>query len=277
MFKILLKNNVQGLPLENIVFLYFTMIVDWLVLKKNVNLSGSWTLVTCLKMMSLDLTLQIKLQWNLYVMYESIWSKSYNTMCRRKKQLSLVINESTNRTMEQHLILYYCYSNLKWKGAAIVSFVEQLAIKDFTGDTVYFVTNNLLEKLWWNTNKLVASIGLDSITHHKCASRCGSLAWKVLCFTCFKCIKTFRFKVLTKWWRSPYKYVKAMVGEIEHKIWINGAWKWCTYNQVACVCRNFEARMWKQIIVWSMPILLGHQQVVYQLATSHKKFGKKHL
>lgn len=39
--KILLKKNVQGLPLENIVFYIFLMIVDLLVLKKNVNLCGS--------------------------------------------------------------------------------------------------------------------------------------------------------------------------------------------------------------------------------------------
>lgn len=41
-----------------------------------------------------------------------------------------MINESTNQTMDQHLIVYYCYLNLKGKEVATVSFVELLVIED---------------------------------------------------------------------------------------------------------------------------------------------------
>ena len=33
--------------------------------------------------------------------------------------------------------------------------------------------------------------------------------------------------------------------------------------------------MWKQIIVWGIAILLGHQRVVYQLVTCHETLTKQ--
>ena len=61
-----------------------------------------------------------------------------------------MINESTNQTMDQHLIVYYCYLNLKGKEVASASFVELLVIEDSIwggGGDIYLATKNLLEIL----------------------------------------------------------------------------------------------------------------------------------
>ena len=55
-------------------------------------------------------------------------------------------NESTDRTMEQHLMVYCCYLNLRGKGATTISFVELLVIKDSMGEYIY-LNKNLLEIL----------------------------------------------------------------------------------------------------------------------------------
>jgi hypothetical protein len=44
-----------------------------------------------------------------------------------------MVNESTNQTMDQHLIISYCILNLKGKEAAIVSFVELSVIENYGG------------------------------------------------------------------------------------------------------------------------------------------------
>ena len=45
-------------------------------------------------------------------------------------------NESTDRTMEQHLMVYFCYLNLRGKKATTISFVELLVIKDSMGEYI---------------------------------------------------------------------------------------------------------------------------------------------
>lgn len=59
--------------------------------------------------------------------------------------------------MEQHLMVYFCYLNLKGKGAVTIFFMELLAIEDATGENMYLATQNILKILQWNhTNQLVA-------------------------------------------------------------------------------------------------------------------------
>lgn len=56
-----------------------------------------------------------------------------------------MVNESTNQTMDQHLIISYCILNLKGKEAAIVSFVELSVIENYGGG-IY----TLQQRTYWN-------------------------------------------------------------------------------------------------------------------------------
>lgn len=46
--------------------------------------------------------------------------------------------------MEQHLIVYHCYLNLRGKVVAIVSFVELQAIEDAMEENMYLTTTTII-------------------------------------------------------------------------------------------------------------------------------------
>ena len=44
-------------------------------------------------------------------------------------------------------MVYFCYLNLKGKGAVTIFFMELLAIEDATGENMYLATQNILKIL----------------------------------------------------------------------------------------------------------------------------------
>ena len=92
-------------------------------------------------------TSRVKLFWKFYGLYYNIWSKPYNLMHRNSIFFFRMINESTDWTMEQHLMFYCCSLTLKGKRATTISFVELIAIKDSMGEYMYLSTKSILEIL----------------------------------------------------------------------------------------------------------------------------------
>jgi hypothetical protein len=82
---------------------------------------------------------------------------------------SLMIDEATDRTLEQHLIVYVVYLSNNGKGPHVTRFVELLALRDGTAASMYQVVIGLLEKMHWMPLKQVAlaTDGASSMTGHR--------------------------------------------------------------------------------------------------------------
>ena len=85
---------------------------------------------------------------------------------------SLIIDEATDRTLEQHLIVYAVYLSNNGKRPHVTRFVELLALRDRrdgTAKSMYEVVTGLLEKMHWMPLKQVAlaTDGASSMTGHR--------------------------------------------------------------------------------------------------------------
>ena len=69
---------------------------------------------------------------------------------------SLMVDESTDRTLEQHLIIYVCYLTGQGSGVPVTQFVELSSITSGTGEGIYTAVDEVLNKLHWNRDELVA-------------------------------------------------------------------------------------------------------------------------
>ena len=80
--------------------------------------------------------------------------------------LSLLIDESIDHTLEQHLIVYVCY--LAWGGMGPLSmqFVELLSVPQGTWEVMYNKIVELIKKFEWPLDKVVglATNGVASMT-----------------------------------------------------------------------------------------------------------------
>ena len=80
--------------------------------------------------------------------------------------LLVSIDEATNRTLEQQLILYVAYLSNNGKGPHVTRFVEFLALRDGTITSMYKVVIGLLEKMhYMHLNEVALAIhGASSMT-----------------------------------------------------------------------------------------------------------------
>ena len=69
---------------------------------------------------------------------------------------SILIDESTNRTCEPHLIVYVYYLTDVGSGSTCVQFVELMHLSRETGKIIFQSIKKLLEKLGFDLLKLVA-------------------------------------------------------------------------------------------------------------------------
>ena len=69
---------------------------------------------------------------------------------------SLLIDESTDRTCEPHLIVYVCYLTDGGSGSTCVQFVELMPLSRGTGEIMFQSIKELLERLGFDLLKLVA-------------------------------------------------------------------------------------------------------------------------
>ncbi len=63
---------------------------------------------------------------------------------------SILVNASTDQTMEQHLIVYCCYLGFQGRGCQMTSILELLVIKNAIGNkaiNIFLMKIFLLEKL----------------------------------------------------------------------------------------------------------------------------------
>ena len=81
---------------------------------------------------------------------------------------SLMIDEATNQTLEQHLIIYIVYLSINGKWPHVTRFVEFLALRNGTTKSMYEVVTRLLEKMHWMPLNQVAlaTDGASSMTGH---------------------------------------------------------------------------------------------------------------
>ena len=69
---------------------------------------------------------------------------------------SILIDESTDRTCEPHLIMYVCYLTCAGSGSTSMQFVELMPLPQETGEVMFQCIKELLEKLGFYLLKLVA-------------------------------------------------------------------------------------------------------------------------
>ena len=70
--------------------------------------------------------------------------------------VSLLVDESTDRSLEQHLIVYVCSLSRGGLGPPRMQFVGLSSVPRATGEIFYKNVVDLLEKLEWPLEKLVA-------------------------------------------------------------------------------------------------------------------------
>ena len=66
------------------------------------------------------------------------------------------VDESTDKTLEQHFIMYICYLRGQRSRVHITQFVELSSIIGGTWEGVYTAVDEDLNKLHWNRDQLVA-------------------------------------------------------------------------------------------------------------------------
>jgi hypothetical protein len=69
---------------------------------------------------------------------------------------SILIDESTDRTCEPHLIVYVCYMTGGGSGSTCVQFVELMPLSRGTGEVMFQSIKELLERFGFDLLKLVA-------------------------------------------------------------------------------------------------------------------------
>ncbi|MCO5572265.1 hypothetical protein L7F22_026018 [Adiantum nelumboides] len=69
---------------------------------------------------------------------------------------SVLIDESTDRTMEKHLIVYVTYLSNRGKGRAKCCFVESLPVDNADAKSIFDALTQFLEDIGLNVNKLIA-------------------------------------------------------------------------------------------------------------------------
>ncbi len=95
-------------------------------------------------------SLYIEFLWALYEHFKTYW-KCFYISC-----VVIMADESTDQTMEQHLIVYWCYLGSQGKGYQMTSFMELLAIQYTIGKNMFVALFFLLEELVWDLSKMVA-------------------------------------------------------------------------------------------------------------------------
>jgi hypothetical protein len=90
-----------------------------------------------------------------WAIFEHIGNKLL-TQSRGFPGFSLMIDESTDRTLEQHLIMYVYYLTGQGSGVPATQFVELSSITAGTREGIYTVVDEVLNKSHWNRDQLVA-------------------------------------------------------------------------------------------------------------------------
>lgn len=99
---------------------------------------------------------------SVYAALEFLWSISEHLKDKFLAQIhecpsfSLMIDESTDRTLEQHLIIYVCYITGNGSGVPVTQFVELSSVASGTGESIYATVNEVLNKLHLDKTRLVA-------------------------------------------------------------------------------------------------------------------------
>jgi hypothetical protein len=81
---------------------------------------------------------------------------------KRNSMYSILIDESTDRTCEPHLIIYICYLTGGGFDSPYVQFVELMPLSRGTGEVIFECIKSLLVKLGLDLQKLVA-IAIDGV------------------------------------------------------------------------------------------------------------------
>ena len=68
--------------------------------------------------------------------------------------LSLLVDESTNRTLEQHLIVYVCYLARGGIGPSCMQFVELLSVPRGIEEVMYNKIVELMREFEWPLEKV---------------------------------------------------------------------------------------------------------------------------
>ena len=99
---------------------------------------------------------------SVYAALEFIWSISEYLQDKFLAQIhecpsfSLMIDESIDRALEQHLIIYVCYITGNGSGVPVTQFVELSSVASGTGESIYATINEVLNKLHLDKTRLVA-------------------------------------------------------------------------------------------------------------------------
>ena len=110
-----------------------------------------------------------------YTTLEFLWtiSKHINDGLLTEAQSSpfycLMIDETINRILEQHLIIYVVYISNNGKKPHVTGFVELLVFRDGTTKSMYEVVTGLLEKMHWmslNQVALASDRASSMMAHH---------------------------------------------------------------------------------------------------------------
>ena len=97
-----------------------------------------------------------------YAVLEFLWANSehirdkFLIQSRGFPGFSLMVDESTDRTLEQHLIMYVCYLTGQGSGVLVTQFVELSSITADTGEGICTAVDEVLNKLHWIRDQLVA-------------------------------------------------------------------------------------------------------------------------
>ena len=97
-----------------------------------------------------------------YAALEFLWTISEHIRDKLLTQLrgflgfSLMIDESTDMTLKQHLIMYVCYLTGQGSEVSVTQFVELSSVTAGTLEGIYTAVNEVLNKLHWNRDQLVA-------------------------------------------------------------------------------------------------------------------------
>ena len=95
-----------------------------------------------------------------YAALEFLWAISEHIRDKLLTQscgflgFSLMVDESTDMTLEQHLIMYVCYLTGQGSGVPVTQFVELSSITAGTREGIYTAVDEVLNKLHWNRDQV---------------------------------------------------------------------------------------------------------------------------
>ena len=119
---------------------------------------------------------------------EVYWEKLKAEICS-SPFYSISVDESTNKTMEEHLMVYITYLMDGGRGSCLTKFIRLLKIKDNTAQSMYEAVSGLLSETKLSKHQMVG-FGLDGASSMRSIHEglVAKLLWEVPHLLCIHCI-----------------------------------------------------------------------------------------